>query len=90
MSAFTLLQGPAAGRGDDKLVSFDYNSAGGGSVTGGCVRGRVVFLVQSLVPPVSDHLMELLMMIDIAKGAAAREIHIRLCSSSCVTPSPWA
>ncbi len=33
MSAFTLLQGPVAGRGDDKLVSFDYNSAGGGSVT---------------------------------------------------------
>jgi len=42
---------------------------------GASVRGRAVFLVQSLVPPVSDHLMELLMMIDIAKGAAAREIH---------------
>ena len=42
---------------------------------GASVRGRAVYLVQSLVPPVSDHLMELLMMIDIAKGAAAREIH---------------
>ena len=42
---------------------------------GASVRGRVVFIVQSLVPPVSDHLVELLMMIDIAKSAAAREIH---------------
>lgn len=42
---------------------------------GASVRGRAVFIVQSLVPPVSDHLVELLMMLDIAKGAAAREIH---------------
>lgn len=42
---------------------------------GASVRGRTVYLVQSLVPPVSDHLMELLMMLDIAKGAAAREVH---------------
>lgn len=42
---------------------------------GASVRGRVVFVVQSLVPPVSDHLMELLMMLDIARGAGAREIH---------------
>jgi ribose-phosphate pyrophosphokinase len=42
---------------------------------GASVRGRVVFIVQSLVPPVSDNLMELLMMLDIAKGAAAREVH---------------
>ncbi|MEI2765233.1 MAG: LPXTG cell wall anchor domain-containing protein [Dermatophilaceae bacterium] len=33
MSVFTLLQGPASGRTDDKLISFDYNSAGGGSIT---------------------------------------------------------
>ncbi len=39
------------------------------------VRGRIVYIAQSLTPPVSDHLMELLMMLDIAKGAAAREIH---------------
>jgi ribose-phosphate pyrophosphokinase len=42
---------------------------------GASVRGREVFIVQSLIPPVSDHLMELLMMLDIAKGAAAREVH---------------
>jgi ribose-phosphate pyrophosphokinase len=42
---------------------------------GKSVRGRVVYIVQSLTPPVSDHLVELLMMLDIAKSAAAREIH---------------
>jgi ribose-phosphate pyrophosphokinase len=39
------------------------------------VRGRIVYIVQSLTPPVSDHLVELLLMLDIAKSAAAREIH---------------
>ncbi len=42
---------------------------------GASVRGRTVYIVQSLIPPVSDHLVELLMMLDIAKSAAAREIH---------------
>lgn len=42
---------------------------------GASVRGRSVFIVQSLTPPVSDHLFELLMMLDIARGAAAREVH---------------
>ncbi|MBM4457096.1 MAG: ribose-phosphate pyrophosphokinase [Chloroflexi bacterium] len=42
---------------------------------GASVRSRAVFIVQSLIPPVSDHLMELLMMLDIARGAGAREIH---------------
>ncbi len=42
---------------------------------GASVRGRAVYIVQSLVPPVSDHLLELLMMLDIAKGAAARQVH---------------
>ena len=42
---------------------------------GASVRGRLVYIVQSLVPPVSDHLIELLMMLDIAKSAAAREVH---------------
>ena len=42
---------------------------------GSSVRGRKVFIVQSLTTPVSDHLLELLMMIDIAKSAAATEIH---------------
>lgn len=42
---------------------------------GASVRGRGVYIVQSLIPPVSDHLMELMMMLDIAKSAAASEIH---------------
>lgn len=43
---------------------------------GASVRGRVVYLVQSLTPPVSDHLLGLLMMCDIAKSAGASEIHV--------------
>jgi len=42
---------------------------------GASVRSRIVFILQSLSPPVNDHLMELLMMLDIAKAAAAKEIH---------------
>lgn len=42
---------------------------------GASVRSRSVFIVQSLSPPVNDHLMELLMMLDIARAAAAKEIH---------------
>jgi ribose-phosphate pyrophosphokinase len=42
---------------------------------GASVRGRVVYIIQSLVKPVSDNLMELFMMLDIAHGAGAREVH---------------
>ncbi|CAG0944790.1 ribose-phosphate pyrophosphokinase [Anaerolineae bacterium] len=42
---------------------------------GASVRSRTVLIVQSLTPPVNDHLVELLMMLDIARGAAAKEIH---------------
>ncbi len=42
---------------------------------GASVRSRSVFIVQSLSPPVNDHLMELFMMLDIARAAAAKEIH---------------
>jgi ribose-phosphate pyrophosphokinase len=42
---------------------------------GASVRSRKVFIVQSLSPPVNDHLVELLMMLDIARAAAAQEIH---------------
>ncbi|GAB4264961.1 MAG: ribose-phosphate pyrophosphokinase [Candidatus Promineifilaceae bacterium] len=42
---------------------------------GASVRGRSVYIVQSLTPPVSDHVLELLMMIDIAQSAGAKEIH---------------
>ncbi len=42
---------------------------------GASVRNRRVYIVQSLTPPVNDSLMELLMMLDIARDAAASEIH---------------
>src|SRR5512142_1338677 len=42
---------------------------------GASMRGRVVYIVQSLVAPVSDHLMELFMMLDIARAAGACEVH---------------
>jgi ribose-phosphate pyrophosphokinase len=42
---------------------------------GASVRSRIVYIVQSLIPPVSDHLLELLMMLDIARGAGADEVH---------------
>src|SRR5512139_1573931 len=42
---------------------------------GATVRYRRVYIVQSLSQPVNDHLMELLMMLDIARSAAASEIH---------------
>jgi len=42
---------------------------------GASVRSRAVFIVQSLSSPVNDHLVELLMMLDIARAASAKEIH---------------
>jgi ribose-phosphate pyrophosphokinase len=42
---------------------------------GASVRSRKVFLVQSLSQPVNDHLVELLIMIDIARSASAAEVH---------------
>jgi ribose-phosphate pyrophosphokinase len=42
---------------------------------GASVRGRYVFIIQSLSPPVNDYLMELLMMLDIARSAAAKQVH---------------
>ena len=42
---------------------------------GASVRGRIVFIVQSLIQPVSERIIELLMMLDIARGAGAAEIH---------------
>src|SRR3990167_7485474 len=38
------------------------------------VRGKDVFVVQSTCPPVNEHLMELLIMIDALKRASARRI----------------
>jgi len=42
---------------------------------GESVRGKDVFLVQPLIPPTSDHLMELLLMLDIARMSGAKSIH---------------
>jgi ribose-phosphate pyrophosphokinase len=42
---------------------------------GASVRSRKVYIVQSLSQPVNDHLMELLIMIDIARSAGAAEVH---------------
>lgn len=42
---------------------------------GATVRSRTVFIVQSLVKPVSEHLLELLIMLDIAYSAGARSVH---------------
>lgn len=42
---------------------------------GASVRSRNVYIVQSLVRPVSEHLMELLIMLDIARSAGADSVH---------------
>src|SRR5215211_1475803 len=42
---------------------------------GATVRYRRVYIVQSLSQPVNEHLMELFMMLDIARSAAASEVH---------------
>ena len=42
---------------------------------GASVRSRTVFIVQTLAPPVNDYLVELMMMLDIARSASAREVH---------------
>ena len=38
------------------------------------VRGEDVFVIQPTCPPVNDHLMELLMMLNIARSSAAKEV----------------
>lgn len=42
---------------------------------GASVRSRNVFIVQSLTKPVSEHLLELFIMLDIAQSAGARTVH---------------
>jgi ribose-phosphate pyrophosphokinase len=42
---------------------------------GRSVREKEVFIIQSLSPPTSDHLMELLMMIDTARSGSAKRVH---------------
>ncbi len=42
---------------------------------GTSVRSSDVFIIQPLAPPCSDNLLELLLMLDVARGAAAKSIH---------------
>lgn len=42
---------------------------------GTSVRSKQVFIVQPLSPPCSDHLVELLMMLDVARSAGAGGVH---------------
>src|SRR5512145_3048169 len=42
---------------------------------GASVRSRTVFIVQSLVKPVCENLLELFIMLDIAHSAGARSVH---------------
>jgi ribose-phosphate pyrophosphokinase len=42
---------------------------------GATVRSRVVIIVQSISPPVNEHIVELLMMLDAARTAGASEVH---------------
>ncbi len=42
---------------------------------GESVRGKEVAIIQSLSPSVSDHLLELLMMLDAARSASAKTVH---------------
>lgn len=42
---------------------------------GTSVRSKEVFIIQPLCPPCSDNLMELLMMLDIARTAGAKSVH---------------
>jgi ribose-phosphate pyrophosphokinase len=39
------------------------------------VRAKDVFIVQPISPPCSDHLMELLLMLDVARSAGAKSVH---------------
>lgn len=52
------------------------------------IRGCDVFLVQPTSPPVNDHLMELLIMIDACRRASARSITARTCALPSAAPQP--
>ena len=64
------------------------------------VRGEDVFVIQPTCPPVNDHLMELLVMIDAFKRASARRITAVMpyygyaartarCRRACRSPPSW-
>jgi len=61
-------------------------------------RERDVFVIQPLVPPVQEHLMELLLMLDAPRGASSARSSAGSCSTSwgsaavvlTTTTSAWA
>lgn len=55
-------------------------------------READVFVIQPLVPPVHDHLMELLQMLDAARGASASRVTASWPTTSATGPStiPWS
>jgi ribose-phosphate pyrophosphokinase len=57
-----------------KITVSDFPDTETGCKIDEDVRGRDVFLVQPTCPPVNDHLMELLIMIDSCKRASAERI----------------
>ena len=54
---------------------------------GASVRSRNVFIVQTLAPPVNDNLVELLMMLDIARSASASETLILIAFAITAMPA---
>ena len=44
-------------------------------------RQRDVYVVQPLVPPTQEHLMELLLMLDAARGASAAQVTAVICAA---------
>ena len=61
----TVLAGAEVGHFSDGEISVELTEN---------IRGRDVFILQSTCPPVNDHLMELLVMIDASRRASARRI----------------
>src|SRR6266508_419895 len=55
------------------LISRFSNNCVGVQLRASC-READVFIIQPLVPPVQEHLMELLLMLDAARGASAARI----------------
>jgi ribose-phosphate pyrophosphokinase len=55
------------------VISRFSNDCLGVQLQANC-RGADVFIIQPLVPPVQEHLMELLLMLDAARGASAARI----------------
>lgn len=54
------------------------------------IRGCDVFLIQPTCPPVNDHLMELMVMIDACKRASARSITAVSSAAAPWSPHPLA